>query len=132
MVAVGVLLILLSIAAWTDARSHTIYNWNCYPGIIAGLVINSAGLGSSAPGMDGFVFAAAGFLACGFIMLTAFVFFQMGGGDVKLLANLFQRVVGVHVDAETHTKHLCFPWRQSGQHSLHRPGEAGTGGGINR
>ena len=99
MVAVGVLLILLSIAAWTDARSHTIYNWNCYPGIIAGLVINSAGLGSSAPGMDGFVFAAAGFLACGFIMLTAFVFFQMGGGDVKLLA-MIGSFLGIHLGIE--------------------------------
>ncbi|NQV23375.1 MAG: prepilin peptidase [Rhodopirellula sp.] len=86
MIAVGVLLILLCIAAWTDARSHTIYNWNCYPGIVAGLAINSAGLGPPAPGMDGFLFAVAGFLGCGMIMLTAFVFFQMGGGDVKLLA----------------------------------------------
>lgn len=86
MIAVGVLLALLIVAAWTDARSHTIYNWNCYPGIIAGLILNSAGLGFSAPGLDGLWFAAAGFLSCGMIMLTAFVFFQMGGGDVKLLA----------------------------------------------
>ena len=86
MTAVAVLFVLLCIAAWTDARSHTIYNWNCYPGIVAGLVMNSAGLGFVAPGIDGLMFAGAGFLTCGMIMLTAFVFFQMGGGDVKLLA----------------------------------------------
>jgi len=86
MIAVGVLLVLLCVAAWTDFRSHTIYNWNCYPGIIAGLALNSAGLGITEPGFDGLWFAVVGFLSCGMIMLTAFVFFQMGGGDVKLLA----------------------------------------------
>jgi prepilin peptidase CpaA len=86
MVAIGVLLALLIVAAWTDARTHTIYNWNCYPGIITGLALNSAGFGLSEVGLDGLWFAAAGFLSCGMIMLTAFVFFQMGGGDVKLLA----------------------------------------------
>ena len=70
MIAVGVLLVLLCVAAWTDFRSHTIYNWNCYPGIISGLLLNSAGLGITEPGFDG----------------LWFVFFQMGGGDVKLLA----------------------------------------------
>lgn len=86
MIAVGVLLVLLCVAAWTDFRSHTIYNWNCYPGIVGGLIVNLAGLGISEPGLDGLWFAVAGFLSCGMIMLTAFVFFQMGGGDVKLLA----------------------------------------------
>lgn len=86
MVALSVLIILLGIAAWTDVRSHTIYNWNCYSGIFAGIVLNSAGYGFSSTGADGFLFAAAGFLACGMIMLTAYVFFPMGGGDVKLLA----------------------------------------------
>ncbi len=86
MIAVGVLLALLCVAAWTDFRSHTIYNWNCYPGIVGGLLLNSAGLGLSEPGYDGLWFAAIGFLSCGMIMLTAFVFFQMGGGDVKLVA----------------------------------------------
>lgn len=86
MIAVSVLLILLCIAAWTDFRSHTIYNWNCYPGIVGGLVLNFAGLGITAAGLDGLWFAATGFFGCGMIMLTAFVFFQMGGGDVKLLA----------------------------------------------
>jgi prepilin peptidase CpaA len=86
MVAMGMLLALLVAAAWTDIRSHTIYNWTCYPGIIAGLALNFAGLGLAESGFDGLGFATAGFLSCGMIMLTAFVFFQMGGGDVKLLA----------------------------------------------
>lgn len=86
MVALSVLIILLGIAAWTDIRSHIIYNWTCYPGIVVGLVLNTAGYGFSSAGTDGLLFAVAGFLACGMIMLTAFVFFPMGGGDVKLLA----------------------------------------------
>ncbi len=86
MIAVGVLLALLCVAAWTDFRSHTIYNWNCYPGIILGLALNVAGLGVTEGGWDGLWFATIGFFSCGMIMLTAFVFFQMGGGDVKLLA----------------------------------------------
>lgn len=84
--ATAILLSLLSIAAWTDIRAHRIYNWNCYPGILAGILLNSAGFGTAPAGLDGLAFASAGFLACGLIMLTAFVFFQMGGGDVKLLA----------------------------------------------
>jgi prepilin signal peptidase PulO-like enzyme (type II secretory pathway) len=86
MIAVGVLFALLCVAAWTDCRSHIIYNWNCYPGILAGLLLNTAGFGIRESGVDGLWFAAAGFLSCGMIMLTAFVFFRMGGGDVKLLA----------------------------------------------
>lgn len=86
MTAVGILLALVLVAAWTDFRSHTIYNWNCYPGIVGGLLLNTAGWGLSDPGFDGFWFATVGFFSCGMIMLTAFVFFQMGGGDVKLLA----------------------------------------------
>lgn len=99
MIAVGVLLVLLTVAAWTDVRSHTIYNWNCYPGIVVGLILNSAGLGMTVGGFDGLWFALAGFLSCGAIMLTAFVFFQMGGGDVKLLA-MIGSFLGVHSGIE--------------------------------
>ena len=99
MIAVGVLLALLCVAAWTDFRSHTIYNWNCYPGIIAGVVLNSAGLGLVESGATGFWFAIAGFLSCGLIMLTAFVFFAMGGGDVKLLA-MIGSFLGLHAGIE--------------------------------
>lgn len=86
MIAIAILLVLVSVAAWTDFRTHTIYNWNCYSGILVALVLNTLGLGVEDAGVDGFLFAIFGFLTCGMIMLTAFVFFQMGGGDVKLLA----------------------------------------------
>lgn len=86
MIAIGVLIALLCVSAWTDFRSHTIYNWNCYPGICAGMALNSTGYGLAEAGFDGLWFAAIGFFASGMIMLTAFVFFQMGGGDVKLIA----------------------------------------------
>ena len=29
--------------------------------------------------------------------------------DIKLLTHLFERVIGVHVDAETHSQYLGFP-----------------------
>ena len=48
-------------------------------------------------------------------------------GHVELLADFFQRVVGVHVDAKAHAQHLGFAWRQAGQHALHGAGQAGTG-----
>src|SRR5499427_691501 len=36
--------------------------------------------------------------------------------DVELLADLFQRVVGVHVDAEAHAQNLRFARREAGEH----------------
>ena len=36
--------------------------------------------------------------------------------NVKLFANLFQRVVGVHIDTETHTQDLRFTRSQTRQH----------------
>ena len=35
---------------------------------------------------------------------------------VKLFANFFERVVGIHVDTETHAQHLGFARRQAGQY----------------
>ncbi|MFQ5733690.1 MAG: prepilin peptidase [Planctomycetaceae bacterium] len=77
----AILLALLAVAAVTDVRRHKIYNWNTYPGIVAGLVLN--GLTAGWIGVGG---AALGFLVCGFVMLLCFVLFDMGGGDVKLIA----------------------------------------------
>src|SRR5690348_17061229 len=45
-------------------------------------------------------------------------------GDVELLANFFQGVVGVHVDAEAHAQHLGFARGQARQHVAHGFGEA--------
>ena len=34
-------------------------------------------------------------------------------GDIKLFADFFQRVVGVHFDAEAHAQYLGFALRQA-------------------
>jgi len=109
MVATVLLLVLLLIAAATDIRHHKIYNWTTYPGIFAALGLNAVGAvveheyvakpadddGPKAEGDDrsrrfwGFVGgqeSLIGFSVCGGFMLVAFVFFNVGGGDVKLMA----------------------------------------------
>ena len=35
-------------------------------------------------------------------------------GNIELFANLFQSVVGVHIDTETHAQYLGLAWRQAG------------------
>jgi prepilin peptidase CpaA len=75
------LLALLAVAAVTDVRRHRIYNWNTYPGILAGVAINWI-----ERGRDGLEDSLTGFAACGAILLVCFVLFQIGGGDVKLMA----------------------------------------------
>lgn len=81
MLITWVLLAFLVVATVTDVRRHRIYNWTAYPGIIVGLLVQTyehgwAGL------QDGLI----GFLACGFLMLFCLVLFDVGGGDVKLIA----------------------------------------------
>jgi prepilin peptidase CpaA len=75
------MLVLLAVASVTDVREHKIYNWTTYPGILLGLGLNF-GLG----GWHGLQDAAAGFALCGFLMVVCFVLFNIGGGDVKLVA----------------------------------------------
>ena len=84
------LLALVMIAVVTDVSRHKIYNWNVYPGIMLGFVVNGIeGIldedGTLGTGLSN---SLEGFLACGLIMLACFVFFDMGGGDVKLIAML--------------------------------------------
>lgn len=79
----GLLLAFLAVATVTDVRGHRIYNWTTYPGIVAGLVLNAA-LG----GWAGLEESGLGLLVCGFVMLVCFVLFNVGGGDVKLIAML--------------------------------------------
>ncbi len=94
------LLAIVSVAAVTDVRSHTIYNWTVYPGIVIALLISIAATlagrdviqGSASDvqtlGTPDVWSALGGFLACGLIMLVCYVFFPggLGGGDVKLMA----------------------------------------------
>lgn len=76
-----ILLAFLLVATYTDVRGHKIYNWNTYPGIVAGLLLRAA-----LHGWAGLETGLLGFLVCGFVMLFCFVLFNVGGGDVKLIA----------------------------------------------
>src|SRR5688572_18258952 len=86
-------------AACTDFLWHKIYNYTTYPGMLLALVINAIGTvtGLAARpehsltrwiGWIALSDSVAGFLFCGFVMVVLLVFFQIGGGDVKLLAML--------------------------------------------
>ena len=98
MVAVGVLLALLLAASISDLRAHIIYNWIVYPGILVAFALNGLGAGvlywevltpealERIWGFIGLGQSLAGFLLCGLIMVVCYVFFHIGGGDVKLIA----------------------------------------------
>src|SRR5665811_1508997 len=53
-------------------------------------------------------------------------------GDRELLANLFQRVVGVHTDAEAHAQHALFARRQRSQHAGGSLAQVRLDGGVDR
>ena len=86
MIATALLLCLLLAAVVTDVTRHKIYNWNTYPGFVAGFVVNTLGWGALGSGWEALQQSLAGFVACGFLMLVCFVLFSVGGGDVKLIA----------------------------------------------
>jgi prepilin peptidase CpaA len=99
MIAIVLLFALVAVATATDLARHKIYNWTTYPGILIALGLNAAGdlvawcggPEESLAGIFGWIGLAecfAGFLACGFAMIVCFVFFHVGGGDVKLMAML--------------------------------------------
>jgi prepilin peptidase CpaA len=76
-----VLFAALTIAAWTDFRSHKIYNWTTYPGIV--LCALARGWED---GREGLLNAGLGFAVCGGLMLVSYACLDLGGGDVKLAA----------------------------------------------
>lgn len=78
-----VLLVCLSVAAWTDVRQGMIYNWTTYPGIGLSLVAQYLD-----GGWDGVGEGGRGLLVCGGLLLFIFLFGGTGGGDVKLIAML--------------------------------------------
>ena len=99
MIATVLLFALVTVATATDLARHKIYNWTTYPGILAALTLNAVGAivggpGDSSAALDklvgwiGLGESLTGFLVCGFVMLVCFVFFRVGGGDVKLMAML--------------------------------------------
>ena len=81
MFAICLMLALLVIASATDIASQRIYNWTTYPGIVAGLAARAYEGGWPAL-EDGL----KGFFVCGILMLICFALFNVGGGDVKLIA----------------------------------------------
>jgi prepilin peptidase CpaA len=75
------LLGLLVIATYTDLKDQKIYNQTTYPGMLLGI-----GLSTVLDGWLGLQYSLAGFLVCGFVMVACFLLFDVGGGDVKLIA----------------------------------------------
>ena len=53
-------------------------------------------------------------------------------GDRELLADFFQRVVGVHADAEAHAQHALFTRRQRRQNPRRRLTQVRLNGGFDR
>lgn len=105
MLTTVLLLGLLGVATATDMWRQKIYNWTTYGGILAAFAINAAGealarwagadprmldrwLGFGKLHFIGLAESLFGFLICGFVLLVCFVFFRVGGGDVKLIAML--------------------------------------------
>ncbi len=88
MIATWFLLGFMLLATVTDVKDQKIYNWTTYPGIIVALVL--AAIGSVWGWVDIAIVdigeSLLGFLFAGGMMLLCFVLFQIGGGDVKLLA----------------------------------------------
>lgn len=76
------------VATVTDIWKQKIYNWTTYPGILVALALTLAAtlLSRTEIAEIGIQESVIGFLSCGAIMLICFVLFQIGGGDVKLLA----------------------------------------------
>jgi len=84
MIGLSLIFVLVLACAWTDLVWHKIYNAVTYPGVIAGLLFSLGPTGWGAPG--GLEDSLRGLAACGGLMLVAFLLFDVGGGDVKLLA----------------------------------------------
>jgi prepilin peptidase CpaA len=78
--------VLSGVAAFTDLVYHKLYNWMTYPGIVAALIVAYCEGGLADRG--GLEESIMGLAWCGSIMLVCFVLFNVGGGDVKLIAML--------------------------------------------
>jgi prepilin peptidase CpaA len=83
MISTVLLLCFTLVAAVTDLRWRKIYNWNTYTGMLVGLLVSA-----TEPDGIGWEDSLWGFLFCGMVVLSCFLFFPIGGGDVKLIAML--------------------------------------------
>ncbi|MEN8132144.1 MAG: A24 family peptidase [Pseudomonadota bacterium] len=83
-IALGLLILILIIAGYTDIREHRIPNILTFGGLILGLLLQSWMLGG-----DGFLSGLAGFLIGLGIFLPFYILGKgMAAGDVKLMAAL--------------------------------------------
>jgi prepilin peptidase CpaA len=91
----ALLLVFLGIAAWTDLRSRTIYNWTTFSGMAVALVLASLSSLSGGEEVDGpptLLDSLYGFLACAVLMIVCYCYYGyfggggIGAGDVKLIA----------------------------------------------
>jgi prepilin peptidase CpaA len=108
-ISTALLLSLVAIATVTDIRSRRIPNYLVYPGLAVALAINLATTWFSEERMQelrplvgwiGWQDCLTGLAVCGLFMLVCFVFFGIGGGDVKLLA-MIGAFLGLHQGLET-------------------------------
>jgi prepilin peptidase CpaA len=89
---------LVLVATFTDVARHKIYNWTTYSGMLMAVALSAGGSLAVAAGIReepleslGWIPLAeslGGLAVCGFVMLVCFVMFNVGGGDVKLIAML--------------------------------------------
>ena len=97
MITTTLLLAFLGVATATDLARHKIYNWTIYPGILTAVALNAVataivpsgrveGATAEVLGTIGLMTSMLGFVTCGFVMLVCYVFFRVGGGDVKMIA----------------------------------------------
>lgn len=88
MISTLLMFALVIIATFTDLWKHKIYNWTTYTGIVAAVSLSgiAAFAGRDEIASIGFSQSLLGLGICGGIMLVCFALFQIGGGDVKLIA----------------------------------------------
>jgi prepilin peptidase CpaA len=102
MVATVCLWGLMIVATVTDVRQQKIYNWTTYSGIGLALLLASLESLNREKSWSEIEIndSLMGLLTCGGIMLVCFVLFQIGGGDVKLLA-MVGAFLGTELGIET-------------------------------
>jgi prepilin peptidase CpaA len=88
-VRIGLLVVLLVIAAFVDLRTYRIPNWLTFGGTVMGLGLNTAipwTALSAAWALDGFLNGLGGMAIGLVLLLPCYVLRVMGAGDVKLMA----------------------------------------------